>query len=79
VKIPGDALPGLRTEDDGFVHGDEFELVRHDTVRALADWARTFTGRLPNDEVADVDLRTGITIEDWCAALDDIASRYPKS
>lgn len=75
VCIPGDKLPGLRTEDDGNVHGDEYELTIPDSLIALADWARSWTGQLPGDEMADIELRAGVSMKDWCDALDEMAAR----
>lgn len=75
VCIPGGVLPGLRTEDDGNVHGDEYELTRPESLVALAEWARSWTGQLPNDQIADIELRAGVSMEDWRDALDEMARR----
>jgi len=74
VCIPGAALAGLGTEDDGNVHGAEYELTISESLVALAEWARSWTGQLPNDQMADIELRAGVSMEDWRDALDEMAS-----
>lgn len=74
VRIPDSELPGLRARD-GFVHGDEFELTKPDSLNALAKWARSWTGQL-NGSVAHVELRSGVKMTDWAEALEDLASRH---
>lgn len=71
VRIPATELPGLRS-DDGFVHGDEYELSKPESIEALAEWARSWTGHLKGN-AAHVELRSGVTLKDWAAALDDLA------
>lgn len=74
VAIPSTDLPGLRAEEDGMVHGLEYELVTPDSIDALADWATAWTGRLSGDEVADIELRPGVTMTDWAKALHALAA-----
>lgn len=76
VEIPGSDLPGLRADPDGIIRGHEFELVKPDTLQALAAWARSWTGELPDGDFADVELRGGLTIDIWRQALDELASRH---
>jgi hypothetical protein len=77
VKIPADELPGLRSRD-GFVYGDEFELQFPETVLALAQWAEAWNGHL-NGSTAHVELRNGVSMTDWAAALRAIAATGPQS
>lgn len=74
VAIPASELPGLRADNDGMVHGDEFELTKPDTIEALADWTRNWPTTL-RENPAHVELRSGVTIEDWTDALEDIAAK----
>lgn len=75
VKIPAVNLPGLRAQNDGFVHGDEFELSKPDSIEALATWARSWTGH-SNGHTSHVELRDGVHLQDWAYALDELAARH---
>ena len=77
VEIPAEALPGLKADEDGFIRGDEFELSRPGTLLALAQWARSWDGKLADGHVADIELRSGITLAHWAEALEDIAATAP--
>jgi hypothetical protein len=74
VRIPEDRLPGLRSRD-GFVHGDEFELTKPDSIVVLAGWARAWTGELTG-HAAHIELRSGVQMNDWADALDELATRH---
>jgi GNAT superfamily N-acetyltransferase len=74
VKIPEDELPGLRARE-GFVHGDEFELTKPDSIVSLAEWARSWTGDL-HGHATHVELRSGVQMHDWAEALEDLARRH---
>lgn len=74
VEIPQEALPGLRADPDGIIRGDEFELSNPKTLLALAEWAKSWTGKLADGHVADIELRNGISLLDWAAALEDLAA-----
>ena len=74
VSIPQEALPGLRADPDGIIRGDEFQLSRPATLLALADWARSWSGKLSDGHVADIELRNGISLSDWALALEDLAA-----
>lgn len=73
VRIPSDRLPGLKTEADGMVHGDEFELVAPNSLLALAGWCWEWTGELPDGSDAIIDLREGLTLSDWADAFLEMA------
>ena len=75
VEIPSRMLPGLRHDPDGFIRGDEYELVKPDSLTALAEWARSWDGSLSGD-VADIELRDGVTMELWRDALAELAARH---
>lgn len=74
VEIPQEALPGLRADPDGIIRGDEFELSKPRTLLALAEWAKSWTGKLADGHVADIELRNGVSLLDWSAALEDLAA-----
>lgn len=75
IKVPGSALPGLRTNAAGEVEGDEFELVMPDTLNALAQWCDTWNGRLKDGREAQILLRPGTSLSMWASAFCDMASR----
>lgn len=74
IKVPGASLPGLKTDDEGFVHGDEFELSKPDTLLVLADWCDGWAGELRDGTPADIQLRQGLTLAQWAEALREIAA-----
>jgi hypothetical protein len=78
VSYDASDLPGLRVEEDGRVHGDEFEITLPDTLHALAGWARSWTGAI-GDGTADVEMRTGVRMSDWAAALEQLAEQHGNS
>lgn len=70
VVIPPHVLPGLPTEEDGMIHGDEFELVVPETLEALIEWCRTWPGTLRDG--TDVELRFRDTQAEWAEAFDEM-------
>lgn len=75
IKVPGSAFPGLRTNAAGEVEGDEFELVKPDTLNALAQWCDNWDGRLGDNRVAKLLLRPGTSLRMWASAFRDMACR----
>lgn len=69
VRIPGASLPGLKTDAEGFVNGDEFQLMVPDSVEVLADWCERWSGRLRDGTPAAIALPLGLTLRDWAADL----------
>jgi len=57
LVIPGHMLPGLHTQDDGNVHGDEFEMTVPETLCSLANWCDDWTGTLRDGTPAEIELR----------------------
>jgi len=76
VAIPKEALPGLRADADGFIRGDEFELVRPTSLVALASWASSWDGQLADGDVADIEFRPGVTIDVWRRELVELVRRH---
>lgn len=74
VRVPPSAVPGLKVEADGWVHGDEFHLATPEALLRLADWAGSWTGRLRDGTSAEIDLLDGTTMNDWSAAFRDMAA-----
>lgn len=74
VSFPADDLPGLPSEN-GYVHGEEFEISVPDTLEVLAEWAENWTNTLRNGDRTRVELREGITLSHWAMAFRDIAVR----
>lgn len=79
IKVPGSALPGLRTNTAGEVEGDEFELVKPNTLDALAQWCDTWSGRLKDGRDAQVLLRPGTSLSMWARAFRDMAARSDRT
>ncbi|MBC8114351.1 MAG: hypothetical protein H7062_08245 [Candidatus Saccharimonas sp.] len=75
VTIHGSQLPGLPTEEDGYVHGKEYELTVPDTLMVLREWAVGWEGRLRNGEPALIVLREGVSIAMWAEAFAQMAER----
>ncbi|WP_190242442.1 GNAT family N-acetyltransferase [Rhodococcus ruber] len=74
VKIPAEVLPGLMTQEDGMVHGDEFELTIPATLNALADWCDAWTGTLRDGTPAHIELREGMTPAAFAEASRELAT-----
>lgn len=74
VTIPGDKLPGLKTNAEGFVVGDEFHLTTPDTLRALAQWCRNWNGRTKDGRSAEIEFGPEISLATWAQAFDEMAS-----
>lgn len=69
VEIPKHLVPGLLADDDGFVRGSEFGLVKSAPLTALAEWCRNWTGQLNDGSKAHIDLRDGVTMDMWADAF----------
>ncbi len=69
VKIPGSQLPGLRTDDEGYVNGDEFELTVPGSLEALAEWCEGWSGELKDGTPASISLPRGQTLDGWASDL----------
>lgn len=69
VIIPGSALPGLRTNEDGNVVGDEFRMARPETLIALASWCDQWHDRLKDGTRATIKLRDGVSLDSWAQAM----------
>jgi len=77
VRIPGHVLPGLPTDDDGYVNGDEFCLDVPAGLNSLADWCEAWEGRLKDGTSGSILLLDGSTLATWAHALRDMADRNP--
>lgn len=75
IKVSGADFPGLRTNAAGEVVGDEFELVKPDTLTALADWCGRWKGQLKDGRDANIVLRPETSLPMWAEAFRDMASR----
>ena len=74
VAIPGSAMPGMRTSDDGNVHGDEFHLTTPEALVQLADWADAWGGTLRDGTTAKIDLLPGYSLALWATAFREMAA-----
>lgn len=79
VRKPGHELPGLRTEQDGHVHGQEYHLPLTDSYDGLADWLDTRTGFLRDGTVCSVGLLPGETLQLWGKVLRDMHAHWVQS
>jgi hypothetical protein len=73
IEVSGRLLPGLKTDADGVVHGDEFELTKPETLLALADWCGAWAGKLRDGTPARIELREGLTLDLWSEAFREMA------
>lgn len=74
VKIPGSALPGLPTDAEGFVHGDEYRLSIPQALKDLAVWCEHWENKLRDGTGAHINLLEGITLKMWADALKGMAA-----
>lgn len=74
VTIPGSAMPGMKTDDDGNVRGDEFHLKVPDALIQLAEWAEKWDGKLRDGTSARIDLFHGYSLDLWASAFRDMAT-----
>ncbi|MDE2403408.1 MAG: GNAT family N-acetyltransferase [Sphingomonadales bacterium] len=63
--------------DDGFFVVDEYEMVIPDTIAALADWARSWTGFVGGDKPALVEFHDGVDMALWTQALERMLLEHP--
>ena len=75
VKFPSDQLPGLQTDKDGYVNGDEYEMTVPDTLNALAEWCENWRDQLKDETPARINLLEGTTLQDWASDFRDMAIR----
>jgi hypothetical protein len=75
IKKSGSELPGLRTNAAGDVEGDEFELVRPDTLIALTKWCDRWDGKLKDGQDVQILLSPDTSLQMWAAAFRDMATR----
>lgn len=73
ISIHGSQLPGLPVDDQGYVHGTEYELTVPETLMMLSAWAGSWVGRLPSGEPALIVLRDGISLSMWLEAFNQMA------
>lgn len=76
VAIPGSAMPGMRTSEDGNVHGDEFHLKIPGALLELADWAEGWNGILRDGTDGHIDLLPGYSLELWATAFRAMAADW---
>lgn len=74
LRIPGDQLRGLRTDDEGFVNGDEYEIAVPETLSALADWCEGWSGALRGNTEARIEMLAHSSMQDWATDLREIAA-----
>lgn len=73
VRIPPEALPGLRVGDDGMVHGDEFHLKLPEALHHLADWLDGWRDVLKDGSPATIGILEGESLADWATVLRSMA------
>lgn len=78
IMVEGAKLPGLKTDEHGIVHGDEFQLTIPNTLHALADWCTAWPGALKNGQTTYIELRLGITLELWAEAFRNMAATHSR-
>lgn len=76
VKIPADALPGLKADDDGFIHGDEFLLTVPDSLIALAVWCEQWGGVLKDGDNATITLPRNQSLNEWATDLREMVHAH---
>lgn len=76
VVIPGSALPGLRTEPDGNVHGVEFLFEVPGGLRSVAGWLGDWSGVLRDGSPATIEMRPGEQLSDWASAVGEMADEH---
>ena len=67
IKIHGSKLPGLKTDDDGYVNGDVFELTFPDSIEVLAEWCEGWSNELGDGTPAVIKLPLGQTLDEWAS------------
>lgn len=72
-RWPSSELPGLRTQEDGMVHGDEFHLPLPESLFAFADWMGAWTGILRNQQDATIVMLEGESHLIWSDILRELA------
>lgn len=75
VSVLGSELPGLKTNAEGFVEGDEFEMNCPETLVALADWCDGWTGALKDGRQVQITLAPRTSLSLWAEAFRDMAGR----
>ena len=75
VAIPGSAMPGMKTSEDGNVYGDEFHLKVPEALVQMAEWAEGWNGRLRDGTSAHIDLFPGHSLDLWASAFREMATR----
>ncbi len=73
VTIPGHKLPGLKTDDEGNIHGDVFEITVPDSLLALAEWCEQWSNQLLDGRPARIELREFTTLSLWADVLRGMA------
>ena len=74
--IPGDKLPGLRTNADGNVEGDVFALTDAREITALADWCDRAAAQLPHGRPLNILCKGGFTLQVYSQVLRNMASDF---
>lgn len=78
IVVPGSELPGLKTNAEGNVEGDELTLLNPDTLLDLAGWCRRWPSKLKDGRTAEIHFREGISLQVWADAFEEMAACWPK-
>jgi hypothetical protein len=71
VTVDGKHLPGLRVDDKGMVTGDELWITTPNTLKTLAAWCRSWSGKLKSGQPAEIVMRDDLAT--WAAAFEEMA------
>ncbi len=79
IKVPANALPGVKADADGMIRGDEFRLKMPHALDKLAEWCGEWDGKLLDGTDTSIDLPPGVALSDWADAFRDLTAQrlYP--
>jgi len=77
ISVDGKNLPGLKTDKNGKVNGDEFGLTIPDTLIKLAEWCEKWNGTIKQGKRAEIIMSPipGVTLKTWAKAFRMMARR----
>jgi hypothetical protein len=76
LKMPASYLPGLKADDSGFIHGDEYEISTPETLDKMATWCVNWNNQLADGTPATIELPLGLSLQEWGKEIEEMANLY---
>jgi hypothetical protein len=73
MNVPATELPGVVTNDRGYVVGDEYAVDPAIAALLMAEWCKEWSGALKDGTHAEIRMRPGVSVQLWERAFREMA------